>query len=375
MPKMSTIVYSVNGEGRGHATRVQAIIEMLVPDHRFVLLASEDAYEHFRTEYSNHPWVKVSRLPGMRFKYRNGKLCYLSSVLGSLPFLCNIRKHVGSIQKLLHQVRPDLAITDFEPLLPRAAQRCRIPWLSLDHQHFLSVSDFRGIPWKLRWQSRFLRCSIGMFYRGQSGEAVSSFSHLPSREGCQHVERIGVLIRKKIQEYRPQISNEGHLVVYVRGEAPDSFWEALSKVDRTIYAFGKSVPPVTKNIEFFGIQNDQFIRCLAKSDALITTAGNQLVGEAMYLGKPVFALPEQGNFEQGVNGWLVSQTQAGWSIPIDQVSPHVLEQFLLSLPLMRKRLETFDCFGNDRARAFIEKHLPKSSLQTDSREVPSQRVA
>lgn len=372
---MSTIVYSVNGEGRGHATRVQAIIEMLVPDHRFVLLASEDAYEHFRSEYSDHPWVKVSPLPGMRFKYRNGKLCYFRSVLGAVPFLCNLRKSVRAIQRVLMREQPDLAITDFEPLLPRAAERCRIPWLSLDHQHFLSVSDFRGLPWRLRWQSRLLRLSIGMFYQGQSGEAVSSFAHLPPRKGCEGIERIGVLVRKKIQDYRPHTSNEGHLLVYIRGKAPDSFWEALSKIDRPIYAFGKSIPPVTKNIEFYGIQNDHFIRHLSKCDALITTAGNQLVGEAMYLGKPVFALPEEGNFEQEVNGWLVSQTQGGWSLPMDQVTPHVLGQFMLSLPLLRKRLEGVDCVGNEQARAFIESNLPKASPRIHSQEIPFQKVA
>ena len=372
---MSTIVYSVNGEGRGHATRVQAVIEMLVPKHRFVLLASEDAYDHFRGEYQDHPWVKVSPLPGLRFQYTNGKLSYTKSILGAMPFLWNLSKSVQSVERVLLRESPDIAITDFEPLLPRAADNLGIPWLSLDHQHFLSVSDFRGLPTNLRWQSRFLRCSIGMFYRGQSGEAVSSFSHLPSRKGCESVQRIGVLIRKKIQALRPQTSNEGFLLVYIRGAAPDTFWNALSQLDKAIHVFGKCVPPVLKNIEYFGIQNDTFIRQLSKCEALITTAGNQLVGEAFYLRKPVLAIPEQGNFEQAVNAWLVSQTQAGWSLTFSQVTPHLVSQFLLCVPLLSRRAEDLNCFGNEDACKFIEQHLPKSGFVADSPELPIKNVA
>lgn len=372
---MSTIVYSVNGEGRGHATRVQAIIEMLVPKHRFVLLASEDAYDHFRGEYQDHPWVKVTPVPGLRFKYTNGKLSYIKSICGAMPFLWNLKESVRSVERVLLSESPDIAITDFEPLLPRAADNLGIPWLSLDHQHFLSVSDFRGLPTKLRWQSRFLRCSIGMFYRGQLGEAVSSFAHLPNRKGCESVQRIGVLIRKKIQAMRSQTANEGFLLVYVRGSAPDTFWQSLSQLDKAIHVFGRCVPPVLKNIEYFGIQNDAFIRQLSKCEALITTAGNQLVGEAFYLKKPVLAIPEQGNFEQGVNAWLVSQTQAGWSLPFSQVTPHLLSQFLLCVPMLSERIEELDCFGNEDARQFIEQHLPISNFEVDSPELPFQSVA
>ena len=32
--------------------------------------------------------------------------------------------------------KPDLVITDFEPLLPRAARLEGVPYISIDHQHF-----------------------------------------------------------------------------------------------------------------------------------------------------------------------------------------------------------------------------------------------
>ena len=46
--------------------------------------------------------------------------------------------------------------------------------------------------------------------------------------------------------------------------------------------------------------------------AVVSTAGNQLVGEALYLGKPVLVMPERVNFEQAINAHYLEQSGAGW---------------------------------------------------------------
>ena len=355
---MGTIAYSVNGEGRGHATRVHSIVEMLTPQHRFLLLASGDAFDHLEEEYRDHPFVRLERLPGLRFRYHRGKLDYLRSLASAGPFLWSLGDNVLKVIALLQEQKPDLAITDFEPLLPRAAVRCGIPWLSLDHQQFLSISDFSELPYTLRMKSWFLRSSVGLFYRDPIGKAVSSFAHLPSRKGCENVERIGVLVRKKIQELRPMARNDGGVVVYVRHHAPKVFWDVLAQLNRPVTIFGKCVPPSHGNFEYFGIDNASFMEHLCTCDALFTTAGNQLVGEAFFLGKPVMAIPERGNFEQQVNAWLVARSGYGWGVEFDQVTLHLVEQFLLTLPVLRENLKSFTGVGNTQAIDFIEQHLP-----------------
>ena len=42
---MATIFYSLSGEGRGHATRVRAVVEELRKRHRVVIYAPGHAYE------------------------------------------------------------------------------------------------------------------------------------------------------------------------------------------------------------------------------------------------------------------------------------------------------------------------------------------
>jgi uncharacterized protein (TIGR00661 family) len=356
---MATLIYSMCGEGRGHATRVQTVVEMLVPQHRFILLAARDAYEYLYNCYQGNSMVSVRRLPGLFFAYRNQRVDYLRSAINAAPYLSRLSAVVRYVAGMIEREEPALAITDFEPILPRAARKTGVPWISLDHQHFLSVSNFQSMPLPFRWRGWFLRSSIPMFYSGQVGEAVSSFFHLPPRPGTESIPRIGVLLRSGIlraaKEARPP---QGHIVVYIRRHAPDSLWHALRSTGRKSIVYGLGERPSQGSIEFRSVCDSGFIRDLATCDCLVSTAGNQVVGEAFFLRKPVLAIPEPGNFEQQLNAWLVSKSRGGWSTPFSRLTPHLLQQFLVALPSLRSALETLDVSGNDAAKAFIEEHLP-----------------
>ncbi|MCU0710201.1 MAG: teichoic acid biosynthesis protein [Pirellula sp.] len=356
---MATIVYSMCGEGRGHATRVQTVVEMLVPQHRFILLAARDAYEYLYDRYQGNPMVSVRRLPGLFFAYRNQQVDYLRSVCAAAPYLVKLSGMVRYISRMIEREQPSLAITDFEPVLPRAAKRMGVPWISLDHQHFLSVSNFQSMPVSFRWRGWFLRASIPMFYSGQSGEAVSSFFHLPPRPGTESIPRIGVLLRSGIlQAARLKRPSRGHILVYVRRHAPESLWQALKRSGRQCIVYGLGERPAQENIQFHAVSDHGFIQDLSTSDCLVTTAGNQLIGEAFYLNKPVLAIPEPGNFEQQLNAWLVAQSQGGWSTTFSQLTPHLLQQFLFALPTLRHALSSLQVSGNLAAKSFIESYLP-----------------
>jgi uncharacterized protein (TIGR00661 family) len=372
---MSTIIYSMCGEGRGHATRVQTVVDILGPEHRFILLAARDAYDQLYERYSEHPRVSVRRLPGLFFAYRGNRVDYLRSICASVPYLAKLGGLVRYVSQMIERERPDLAITDFEPVLPRAARRMNVPWISLDHQHFLSISSFRSLPMRFRWRGLFLRSSIPLFYSGQAGEAVSSFHHLPPRHGTEKIPRIGVLLRDSVLQARNEgPSNAGHVLVYIRRSAPNSFWSTLSRCGRRIKVYGHSTPPALPNLEYRGIADDPFVQDLATCECLITTAGNQLIGEAFSLGKPVLAIPEPGNFEQQLNAWLVTDSQGGWSTTFEQLTPHWIEQFFVALPQLRARIAGMNVCGNEAARNFIESHLPISLEATRTQDVDMARL-
>jgi hypothetical protein len=93
---MATIVLSVAGEGRGHASRAKTVIEHLRREHRVVLLAPSVAYDLLAAAYAETPQVAVHRIPGLHFSYRGHKLDYLKSLTGSIPYLRRVSSSVRS---------------------------------------------------------------------------------------------------------------------------------------------------------------------------------------------------------------------------------------------------------------------------------------
>ena len=143
---MATIFYSMAGEGRGHATRVHAIVEDLRRRHRVVLFAPGQARDLLEPLYFGSE-VEVVPIEGLSFQYRpDGSVDHPRTVRESLGLLRAFGHRVRELQERLEADRPDLVLTDFEPLLPRAAERCGVPYASIDHQHFLTTYSLRGMP-------------------------------------------------------------------------------------------------------------------------------------------------------------------------------------------------------------------------------------
>jgi hypothetical protein len=65
---MAHIVFSLSGEGRGHATRVRAVVEHLREQHRLTLRAPADAFDFLAPLYATSE-VCVRAIPGLRFHY------------------------------------------------------------------------------------------------------------------------------------------------------------------------------------------------------------------------------------------------------------------------------------------------------------------
>ncbi|MBY0588359.1 radical SAM protein [bacterium] len=352
---MAKIFYSMAGEGRGHATRARALVEMLRGEHDFTLFAPEMAYAMLSKVYEGTS-VRVRRLAGLRFHYRGGTLSYAKTVQKSLGYLWRKPWVIRSLCRRIEIERPDLCITDFEPLLPRAAQQCKVPFLSFDHQHFLSVNDFNGLPSTLRWKAELLGQFTKWFYRGQKATLVSSFFTPPLKRGVRNVDSIGVMLRPEVLRTTP--SEGDHLLVYLRRFPHGGLIDALKRVGREAFIYGVGPRESEGNIHFKEIDETNFLSHLASCHALICNAGNQLVGEAFHFRKPVLAIPEAGNFEQYINAHYVRQSGGGDWIEPQHVSSAALQSFFSQVPTFRSQIDPQAVRGNESALAIIQKHLP-----------------
>jgi len=97
---------------------------------------------------------------------------------------------------------------------------------------------------------------------------------------------------------------------------------------------------------------------LAASQALITTAGNQLVGEALFLGKPVLAMPEKGNYEQHINAFYLKQSGLGTTVEMDMLTSERVKFFLNHFDIYQSNINSIRLCGNTTALRIINRYLP-----------------
>ncbi len=353
---MATIFYSLAGEGRGHAARVRTIVEHLRAEHRFVIFAPGDAFDMLAPLYADSD-VRVTRIPGLHFEYAANRSVSRRRTTGAaLGYIARLPQLVGRLQREIEAERPDLVITDFEPALPRAAARCGVPYVSLNHQHFLVTSDFSHLPAGLRLRAAALGKIVELYYSRQAATIVSSFCFPKLRSGLGRTVQIGPLLRPRVLAARPE--HGAHLVVYLRKFGPDRLLDALAATGREVRAYGLGAQPSVGKIHFHAIDEGRFVDDLATSHALVTTAGNQLLGEALYLRKPVLAFPEPNNPEQRLHGHLLANERTGAWLDFDAVSGPALREFLANVEGYRSQIVTDRLNGNPAALAELRRHLP-----------------
>lgn len=366
---MAKIFWSMAGEGRGHATRVRSIVEQLheevSDEHHFVLFASDQAYDFLAPCYADGSrTVEVRRIPGLRFRYREGRLSATKSLSGGLRYLRQLPGLVEHLKQAIRDKQPDLVITDFEPALPRAARACNVPFVSLDHQHFLVACDLSSLPTRLRGFAWLNSLAVRAYHSGASATIVSSFFQAPLKRGYEGVKQIGPLLRPEIR--RAQSSRGDYLLSYLRPSTPAHVLDMLLASGREVRVYGLGERLAEGHLRFFPFDEQTFVDDLAGCAALVGAAGNQSLGEALFLGKPVLAMPERRHHEQLINAHFLAGMGVGEWMTMEQATTERLHQFCDRLEEYRGRLAGYrgHLDGNAAAIAEIRRFLPAMKEKT-----------
>ncbi len=324
---MAKIFYSMAGEGRGHAARVRCVVEQLRHEHQFVLFAPEQAYEFLAPRYpAGFANVEVRRMPCLRFHYTNGRMDFTKTAWRAAGYLWQLNSLVRNLRRAIRAEEPDLILSDFEPALPRAAAWTGVPFVSLNHQHFLVACDLSSLPRHLRQWALLMKLAVKAHHSNQVRTIVSSFFQAPLRWKYRHVLQIGPLIRPELKALQPTTGD--FILSYLRPNTPPRLLEALAACEREVRVYGLGERKREGNLRFLPVSEQTFGRDLAECAALIGAAGNQSLGEALFLGKPILALPEADHHEQMINSHFLRQMKAGQFVEIERVESADLRSFL-----------------------------------------------
>ncbi|MEM1447910.1 MAG: glycosyltransferase family protein [Planctomycetota bacterium] len=352
---MANIHFSLAGEGRGHAARARTLVDELSKRHTVTLHTFGDAYSFLSPLYAGSD-VAVEELPGLRFRYdRRGRVDYVRSGLANAPALARIARTSQRLADRLRSERADLVLNDFEPALPRAARRAGVPVLGIDHQSVLAHADLGALPAHLRRHAAFLGFFVKRWTPRADLRVASSFYRPGRKAGSEDVRFVGVLLREAVR--RATVTVEDHLVAYVRSGTPDSALDVLARSPIEVRVYGRGWFPPRGALVPREVSEDGFLADLASCTAVVTTAGNQLVGEAIHLDKPVLGLPEPGNREQEINAWFLQASGAGRALDFDRLDDAALRGFLDEVPTLRVACRGTDVDGTRPTLDLIDSAL------------------
>lgn len=323
------IWYGVQGEGRGHATRSKVLIDALREEGcRVRIFSGGDALDVF----GNDP--DLEEIPLLRFSFeRGGRLHLLATLARNLRPMRELLRDDGETCTRLRQLaarhRPDLVVSDFEPLVGRLATRAKIPWASVDHQHVLTdtilprLGPMRGL--EIALLARCTRWLVPAPVR-----VVSSFHHFPAKPGSKTV-LVGCFLREGLR--RTAARDDGHVCVYLKEHSLlEDLLPVLAATPMTrFHVWCRGAAHAPENVSLREPHPEAFLDDLASCSWLLSTAGNQLLGEALALGKPVLAFPVPGQTEQILNAVALGRSGCGRSTELRRLNPGLLGAFSAEL--------------------------------------------
>ena len=133
-------------------------------------------------------------------------------------------------------------------------------------------------------------------------------------------------------------------------------------------------------VTFHAIDERRFVEDLAACRAVVAAAGNQLVGEALHLGKPMLLLPEKAHAEQLMTSDFLSAMGCGDFVLLEEVGRDRVRSFvdeagshdtsriawakLIARVGEKFPLECPNCGGDIRLIAFITEPGPIRKILT-----------
>lgn len=371
------IAYGVMGYGRGHAMRTLSVLPALMQRHEVTVFTAGDAYPVLA------PQAPTVRIPMIGYRYGDdGSHSALKTVAGNLGPMADLLLRGPGMEQVEREFRArgiDLVISDSEAWTHRAAQRLGIPRISFDHVGILAYCKPHFPPdlWHLG-----MRDALG--YRAAMGvpERILISSFYEAEPKVPGVRIVGPMLRDEVLRAKPE-RGEFLLAYFNKGQHQylPNIDRALRLLDIPVVIYGTPHRGRVENLDFRAPSNTGFVHDLAQCRAVLSTAGNQTIGEAIHLGKPILAVPEDA-FEQRLNAHLIERMGVGLRASLRGLTPSDVDRFLANEDWYRSNMKGRVRDGRGEAIATLERfigELARGAVRGDAgrrgRPVPVARPA
>ncbi len=342
------ILYGVCGEGLGHASRSRILINYLQKKHDVCIVAGGKAYEFLKKEFD-----RVEYSESVQFLYMNGAvhmwltICWMKYRLLHrwLPSFFRVRKLIGDFN-------PDVVVTDADPVSHYAALTRGVPSVSIDNPTALLYRDYEVLPREFFvWLPLVVGVKLGMF----NADRYLIYDFFNEDVADERVVFLKPLIQEGLRKQQPRA--ESHVFVYLTTGDLTDVTMVLQDIDERFIIYGCNRSERARNLVFKRFNENEFYDDIASAKAVINTGGFTVISEALYLQKPVFTVPVQGQFEQILNGKMVQRLGVGEYHT--SFKKRDLQHFLQNLDCYSKGLSRYDAGDQQMILSRIEQEIQR----------------
>ncbi len=351
---MARILYGVHGTNNGHAIRALTIARHY-PEHEFLFVSHDRGAALLKGEFP------VAWFPNPDTRFRAHRVDTFSTVVSNLRFFYQQKKHMSSVLRLIDEFQPDVAISDYEFLLPRASRHVGLPCLSLDHQHIITLCSHPIPPCQI-FSYLATGSAVRHLFSNASDYMVISFFHAPLK--YQNVKLTPPLLRESVLEIEPRCGE--HIVAYQSTSTFKQFSHFLQMLGRPVKVYGFNSGHTEGKLHFKKHSEHGFLEDLASCSYVICSGGHTLISEALFYGKPVISFPIANLFEQYLNSFYIEKSGYG-------ISAQRLKTTLDRMPSFESRLDQFKANiklgtfkGNAEIYSLLDHFIREKKLPTDS---------
>ncbi len=351
------ILYGVNGEGMGHATRSEVVIESLLDHHEVRTMASGAAFRFLADRLP-----RVDEIFGPTFALEEGEIRRWATVRQNL----RLARHElpETIRHWMDEVddwEPDVVISDFEPLAGVYARLTRTPMIAVGNINMLDrCRHDREIIGGDREDYLLARTVARSMVPGAVEYIVTTYFRPPISRGSTTL--VPPIVRPEIVDARPERGD--HLVVYSSGD--ESLIEALRSAGIRCLVYGMRGGPseaiTDGNLELRPRSNEGFIEALRTARGVVAGGGFSLLSEAVYLGKPILSVPLRGQFEQTLNARYTERL--GYGVCAVEPTAEIVRDFVRRIPQFEQALDSYEQSGNAIALQAIEDRAVAAAAET-----------
>lgn len=359
------ILWGISGIGNGHINRQLPLIRQLAKSCQIMIFCYDKSYEVAKKNFLKNKNITLQEVSipfwsggkrGLDFslaqknEHNQNRLFFLKNC----EAMAMVQKKIG---------KPDLVISDYEPISAQYAYAYNAPLITIDQQSKFLVGNFPKEIAGFNCQDEIER--LHMFFPKVEARLAVSFFNVEKGRSDDSVLLFPPIIKDAVLNLK-RTEKKNSILVYISaarafGQTNEQIRQILSRFPEAQFSlFTEEQINSSANVVGYKQGDERFLKVLSECTGIITTAGHTLLSEAMYLGIPVYALPV-APYEQHLNAYVINKY--GFGLASDKLQLAQLKKFLSNLNKYKEVIRAnkdkilLNGVGQDRVVEFLNKKL------------------